>query len=369
MGERYTRRMLVLVMATLLALGCLAVYSATSVMAYAVTGRTWSLLAHHLIGVALGVACGAACLAIPYETLRRSGKFMVGLSLALLVLVDALGSEIGGARRWFHLGRLSVQPSEFAQLALVVYLADVLSRKRAVIRDLREGVLPPLIVTGVLSGLVLIQPDLGTATVMASVCLILLLIAKARGSHLVGAMGLGVVALVVLIAGAEYRRRRMLAFLNPWDDPQGAGFQIIQSYVALADGGLVGQGLGESMQKLFFLPSAHTDFIFAMIGEELGLIGTTAVLALFGLLLTCGIRMAQLTDDLFGKFLISGCVALLSVEALVHMAVVTGLMPTKGLPLPLVSYGGSSMVINVMACGLIVWASFRKPQPAIGEAA
>jgi cell division protein FtsW len=337
-------------------------------MAHAATGRTWSFLAHHLIGIALGLSCGAVCLAIPHETLRRSGKVMVGVSLVLLALVAVLGSEIGGARRWFRIGRLSLQPSEFAQLALVVYLADVLSRKRAVIRDLRAGFLPPLLVTGALAGLVLIQPDLGTATVMASVCLVLLLIAKARGSHLLGAMGLGAVALIVLIAGAEYRRRRMLAFLNPWDDPQGIGFQIIQSYVALADGGLVGQGLGESMQKLFFLPGAHTDFIFAMIGEELGLIGTTAVLALFGLLVTCGIRMAQLTDDLFSKFLISGCVALLSLEAVVHMAVVTGMMPTKGLPLPLISYGGSSMVINVMACGLIVWASFRRP-PAPGAEA
>jgi cell division protein FtsW len=353
--------MLVLIVATLLALGCIAVYSSTAIIAHEATGRTWTFLTHHLLGIALGLFCGAACLAIPYDVLRRSGKFMVAVSLVLLVLVELLGSEVGGAKRWFHIGRLSVQPSEFAQLALVVYLADVLARKRAVIRSLRDGVLPPLMVTGAVAGLVLIQPDLGTATVMMSVCLLLLLIAKARGSHLLGTMGLGVVALAVLIAGAEYRRRRMLAFLHPWEDPQGIGFQIIQSYVALADGGLIGRGLGESLQRLFFLPGAHTDFIFAMIGEELGWLGTTAILALFGLLATCGIRMAQLTEDIFGKFLISGCIALLSLEAIVHMAVVTGMIPTKGLPLPLVSYGGSSMVINVMACSLIIWASFRHP--------
>jgi len=178
-----------------------------------------------------------------------------------------------------------------------------------------------------------------------------------------------VAALAALIGAEDYRRQRMLAFLNPWQDPAGVGFQILQSYLAFANGGVVGQGLGASMQKLFYLPGAHTDFIFAVIAEELGLIGTTAVLALFVLLISCGIRMALHTEELFGKYLIAGCVSLIGLEAIVNMAVVTGLLPTKGLPLPLVSYGGTAMVGNLLACALILRASRGEPPTIMTTAA
>ncbi len=361
MTARAERRFLVVVVATLLSLGCIAVYSATAIQGMAVYGQSLRFLLHHVIAIIIGIGFGTACLAIPADALRRSAKWLLLISVVLLALVLWLAPEISGARRWFRMGPLSIQPSEFAQLSLIVYVSDFLARKRAVIGNLREGFLPPIMVLGVMALLVLAQPDLGTTIVMASVVMLLLMVAKARGRHISLTALLGVVALIVLIAGESYRRRRILAFLNPWQDPQGAGFQILQSYLALASGGIVGEGLGESMQKLFFLPGAHTDFIFAIIGEELGLLGTTAMLALFGLFVLCGIRMAQAADDLFKKYLITGCVALIAFEAIVHMAVDIGLLPTKGLPLPLVSYGGTAMVGNLLACALIVQAS--RPEP------
>jgi cell division protein FtsW len=367
MTPRELRRVLLLIIATLLGVGCIAVYSSTAITAHELTGSSVRFVTHHLIAILLGLALSLACLRIPYATMRGSAKLGLGVCLLLLVLVGAFGSEIGGARRWFRVGRLSVQPSEFAQLALVIYLADFLARKRDAIRDFRDGFLPPMLVAGMTAGLVLIQPDLGTAIVMGSVSLLLLVVANARGRHVGGTMLLGAAALIVLIGSAEYRMRRMFAFVDPWKDPQGIGFQIIQSFVAMGHGGWFGAGLGASLQKLFYLPSAHTDFIFAVIGEELGLFGVSAVMALFALLIGCGLRLAQLTQDLFSKYLIVGCVGMLGLEAVVNMAVVTGLLPTKGLPLPLISYGGTSMVTNLLACALILYGSRHGADGGIAE--
>ena len=362
MTIRQLRRFLLLIIATLLGLGCIAVYSSTAIIAHETTGSSLRFVIHHVLAIVFGLGLSLACLKIPPTALRHSAKWLVLASLILLALVFVFGSEIGGARRWFRIGHLSLQPSEFAQLALVIYLADFLARKRAMVQDFREGFLPPMLVTGLLSSMVLIQPDLGTTVVMVSVAMLLLVVANAKGKHVTGSMLIGALGLVILIAGKEYRRRRILAFLDPWKDPQGVGFQILQSYVAMSDGGLVGRGIGASLQKFFFLPGAHTDFIFAVIGEELGLLGTTALLVLFGLLISCGIRIAQVTDDLFSKYLIFGCVGLIGLEAIVHMAVVTGMLPTKGLPLPLVSYGGTSMVGNLIACALICQGSRSSSQ-------
>ena len=345
------------IIATLLGLGCVAVYSATAVAAAQYYGTSFWFLVRHVAAIAVGVALAIGCLAMPLQRLRGWAKALVLVGLILIAVVSMVGPEIGGAQRWFRIGRLSIQPSEFAKLALVLYVADFLARKRERIQEFRDGFLPPILITGVMAGLVLLQPDLGTAIVMGSVVMMLLIIARARWRHVGLTMVVGAVALVVLIAGAEYRRRRLLAFLNPWQDPLGAGFQILQSYLALGHGGWFGQGLGASMQKLYYLPGGHTDFIFAIIGEELGLVGTSAVIALYALFIGCGIRMALAVEDWFHKYLICGCVGLIGLEAMVHMAVVTGVLPTKGLPLPLMSYGGTSMVGNLIACALILNAS------------
>ena len=362
MTERHVRRFLLLILATLLGLGCLAVYSTTAVQAAQLYGHSGRFLGHHLASIAMGLVLGLGCLAIPYPALRRGAKITVLVSVVCLGLVALCGPEIGGAHRWFRIGRLSIQPSEFAQLALVLYLADFLARKRDQVHEFRDGFLPPVIITGLMAGLTLLQPDLGTAIVMGCVVLVMLMVAKAEWKHMAMLLAIGAVALVILVAGAEYRRRRLFAFMHPWDDPLGAGFQILQSYIALGSGGVFGQGIGASIQKLFYLPGAHTDFIFAIIGEELGLIGTTAILGLFALFILCGVRMALMTDDRFSKYLICGYVALIGLEAVVNMAVVTGLLPTKGLPLPFISYGGTSMVGNLLAFALIMRAS--RPMPA-----
>ncbi|MBI3325038.1 MAG: putative lipid II flippase FtsW [Candidatus Omnitrophica bacterium] len=360
MTDRDLRRFLLLIIATLIGLGCIAVYSSTAIMAYETYGRSLHFVVSHLLAVAVGLGLSLLCLAVPYARLRAAAKPLVVICLVLLVMVLIFGSEAGGARRWFRLGRFGIQPSEFAQLALVIYVSDYLARKHEVIQDFRQGFLPPMLITALMAGLTLLQPDLGTAIVMGAVALLLLVAAKARWRHIGLVCVVGALALAVLVCGQAYRRRRMLAFLHPWEDPQGVGFQIVQSYIAMGSGGLVGRGIGASLQKLFFLPDAHTDFIFAVIGEELGLLGTTAVIGLYGLFALSGLRMAVSVEDRFSKYLICGCVGLIGVEALINMAVVTGLMPTKGLPLPLVSYGGTAMVSNCLACALILQASRRR---------
>ena len=357
MTSRHLRQLLLVILCTLLGIGVVAVYSASAMASQATYGGSLRFVASHLLAIASGLVLGLGCLRVPFIRLRRSARWWMVLSLVLLVLVNLFGQEVGGARRWFHLGRWSLQPSELAQLALVLYVADLLARNVDHLNEFWRGVAPSLAVTGAMAGLVLLQPDLGTAIAMGSVSLLLLGVAKARWQHLAAIVAVAAVVLVVLVAGAEYRRRRMLAFLNPWQDPRGSGYQILQSYFALGSGGLFGLGVGASLQKLFYLPSAHTDFIFAIIGEELGLVGTTAVLGLFALFLTCGLRIAMACHDLFSKYLICGLVGMIGLEAAINIGVVTGLLPTKGLPLPFISYGGTSMVMNLVACALIFQAS------------
>ncbi len=357
MTPRQLRQTLLIIICALLGIGAVAVYSASSMASQAMYGMTLRFVVNHAIAIVCGLTAGLVCLMVPFDRLRQSGRWLVLMSIVLLVLIWFFGQEVGGARRWFRFGRFSLQPSEFAQVSLVIYLADLLARKAGQINALGKGLLPPLLVTGLMAGLVLIQPDLGTAIAMGAVAMLLLSVAKVRWPYLVGLVALAAVTLVFLIAGHEYRRRRILAFVNPWQDPQGSGYQILQSYFSLASGGLTGVGAGGSLQRLFYLPSAHTDFIFAIIGEELGLVGTTAIIGLFALFLTCGFRIALAAQDLFSKYLVCGCVGLVGLKAIIHMAVVTGLMPTKGLPLPMISYGGSSMVMNLVICALIFQAS------------
>lgn len=357
MSSKQLRQALLVIILMLLGIGIVAVYSASALVSEANYGGSLRFVTQHLFAIACGLGLGVACLMLPYEAIRRAARWLLPLCLVLLVLVALFGQEVGGARRWLRLGRWGMQPSEFAQLALVLYLADALARHAGRLQDFWRGLLPPLIVTGLSALLVLIQPDLGTTVAMGAVAVLLFVVAKARWPHLAGILMVAAVALVPLIAGAEYRRRRILAFLDPWADPRGSGYQILQSYFAMASGGVSGLGVGASMQKLFFLPSAHTDFIFAIIGEELGLLGVTAVLMLFGLFLLCGFRIAMLAQDLFSKYLVCGLVGMIGLEAMINMAVVIGLLPTKGLPLPLISYGGSAMVMNLIACALIFQAS------------
>jgi cell division protein FtsW len=271
-----------------------------------------------------------------------------------VLLIPGIGVVRGGARRWLTLGGFAFQPAELAKLSLVLYLAHSLAKKSDRITTFSVGVLPHLVVGGVFLGLIVMEPDLGTAVTLGLLLFLMLFVAGAKTWHLalIGLSALPVVAFAVM--GAEYRMRRLLTFLDPWQDASKSGFQIIQSYIAFGSGQLWGRGLGESRQKLFYLPEAHTDFIFSVIGEEMGLIGALAVLALFAVIIMRGLRLAGKIEDPFSRHLAFGLTTLLALQALIHMSVVMGLMPTKGLVLPFISYGGSAMVINLIEAGILL---------------
>jgi cell division protein FtsW len=249
---------------------------------------------------------------------------------------------------------LTLQPVELVKLGLVLYLAHSLTRKKEKIRSFRLGFVPYALVLGALLGLLLKQPDLGSAMIVSGVAMSMLLVAGIRWRYAIPVVVAALPCLYFLVMNVEYRRRRILAFLDPWDDPFDTGFQIIQSLVAFGSGGAFGQGLGVGEQKLFYLPEAHTDFIFSVIGEELGMIGVLVLSAMFLMLILRGIRIALNTSDPFGKHLAFGLSLLLGLEAFVNIAVCMGLLPTKGLALPFISYGGTSLVASLLAVGILL---------------
>ena len=276
------------------------------------------------------------------------------LLLLVMVLVPSLGVVVKGARRWLRWGPISVQPAEMIKLVAVIYMAAYLAKKGDKITLFRDGLLPALIVIGLLSGLVLLEPDLGTVVVLGLVTVGMCFLAGARVSHLL-ALGLGAIPVVlVLVLGSSYRRQRLMTFLAPWKDASDAGFQITQSFLSFGSGGSFGVGLGEGKQKLYFLPEAHTDFVLALVGEELGLIGTATVILLFAFFVWRGFQIAARARVPFGRYLGMGITLLIGGQALVNAAVVTGLLPTKGLTLPFVSYGGSSLVVSLVGVGILL---------------
>ena len=352
---------LFLVVLALLGLGVVMVYSASAILATDRFRDAHFFLKKQLFWAVLGLGVMWGVMAIDYRKWRPLVSPLLALAFVLLVLVlvPPFGQSINGTRRWLRWGPISVQPTELAKLVLVVYLADFLARRQALIGNLWRGVLPPLVVTGGVAGLVLLQPDLGSAVAIVGVVLCMIFVAGARLAHLglIGGLAVPVVALAVYMA--PYRLRRVLTFLDPWADPRGAGFQIIQSYLALGGGGFLGRGLGESKQKLFYLPEPHTDFIFAVLGEELGFVGALATVTLFGILLWRGIRIGIRIADPFGALLAFGVTALLVNQAVVNLGVVVGVFPTKGLPLPFVSSGGSSLLVAMASVGLLLNVSQR----------
>jgi cell division protein FtsW len=347
---------LFLLVVALLGAGVVMVYSASAILATDRFHDTYFFLKKQCFWALLGLGVLWGTMSMDYRRWRRVvlPLLAVAFVLLLLVLVPALGQEINGTRRWLRWGPISFQPTELAKLALVLYLADFLARRQARIGSLWHGFLPPLLVTGAMAALILRQPDLGSSVALVAVVLCMLFVAGARAGHMALVGALAVPVIVVAVSGASYRLRRVFAFLDPWADPRGAGFQIIQSYLALGGGGWAGRGLGESKQKLFYLPEPHTDFIFAIIGEELGFVGALVIVTLFGLLLWRGVRIGLRVADRFGALAALGITAMLATQALVNLGVVVGLLPTKGLPLPFVSFGGSSLVAAMAGVGLLL---------------
>ena len=340
----------------LICIGIVMIYSSTSVYCQQLMGNSFYYLVRHLFFLILGLAFAFLIMAIDYRVLRKWAKplLLSGIFLLMLVLIPGIGKESNGARRWFQLGTFNVQPSEFVKLAVLIYVSDFLARKKNKIRDFQEGFVPLMAVMGVVCALIVKQPDLGNSVSIAVLMLVLMFVAGAQLKHL-GLIFLAALPVVCfLIVKAPYRMARIMAFLDPWEDSLGIGFQLTQSQIALGSGGLFGVGLGRSIQKLFYLPAAHTDFILSILGEELGLVGTFIVIGLFMFLIWQGSKIAQKTTDDFGYFLSTGIVAMLGLQAVINIGVSIGALPTKGLPLPFVSYGGSALIANMIAVGLLL---------------
>ena len=347
----------------LLLIGLIMVFSASGPMAETRYGDSMFFLKRQAVWITLGLLVLHWVSRQDYGMWKSLMPFMLGMTFVILVLVlmPAVGSEVNGARRWFRFLWFSFQPGELAKLTVVLYLASFLVRRKEDITNFTKGILAPAIVVGLLALLALLEPDMGTAVVMVSILLGLLFLGGARLSHLSGLV-LSLLPLVyVLIMQSGYRRRRLMSFLDPWEDPTNVGFQLTQSFVALGNGGLAGVGLGGGRQKLFFLPEAHADFVLALVGEELGFLGTGLLMALFMILLVKGFRIAGRAPDAFGRHLASGVTLLIGIQVLINAGVVSGLLPTKGLTLPLVSYGGSSLLVSLIAIGILLSISRADP--------
>jgi cell division protein FtsW len=342
--------------ATMLALaGLFMVGSASTHVALDSTQNPSAYLWKHLLHLALGFAGLVAAMRFDYRRLA-DGRLLLGLlgvCGVLLILVLAMPAS-GGAHRWLHLGVMRFQPSELAKLVAVVFMAYILTKKDGLVNDLWAVPIPGGVVIGSLAFLIVIEPDLGSAVMLVTVSCVMLFAAGINWRYvgLGGGVLAGILSLAVLLE--PYRLRRFFAFLNPTGDVQGLNFQLQQSFIALGNGGLIGTGFGFGLQKAHYLPASHTDFIYSIIGEEFGLIGTVVMLLAFLVIYWRGMRTAMRVQDRFGFFLALGITHLIVLQALVNMCVCLGLLPTKGLPLPLISYGGSSLVVSMTAMGLLL---------------
>lgn len=347
----------VLFLATLLLVlaSLVMVYSASAVMAMERFGQPYLFLIKQGMWTAIGLPILALTMRIDYRTWREPMVISTGLVIVGLALVAVLFmAPINGTRRWFGFGGVGIQPSEVAKLVAVLFTAAQLERRLDRIDDLRYALLPIALVVGLLVGLIVLEPDFGTAAILAAVVGMMVVAAGLRWRYLVylslAALPVGAAVLI----SAPYRVRRLTAFLDPWQDPQGSGYQIIQSLYAVGTGGVTGRGLMAGVQKLFYLPEPHTDFIFAVVAEELGLIGASLVVMAFAVITWRGLRIAGRAPDRFGAFLALGLTGMVAIQAFVNLSVVLGLMPTKGIPLPFFSAGGSSLLINMVGMGILL---------------
>ena len=354
----------------LIGYGLISIYSTTAIFADEKFGDAFFFFRRQLLWVVMGSLAFFVAMRIKYDFLRKISKplLLLGIFLLVLVFFPQLGREAGGARRWLSVGGFSFQPIEVVKLFLVVYLAAYLADKEKHLKKLR-GFLPPAVVIMLISGLVILQPDLGTALLLIITSFIMLFIGGVKVGYLSGMAISFALPLYFLVFEVAFRKRRILAFLDPWSDPSGTGYQIIQSLLALGSGGLWGVGPGQSQQKLFFLPASHTDFIFSIIGEEMGLVGTGAIVILFTLFVWLGIKIAWNAPDLFGYLLSVGITMMIGLQAAINIGVVTGSLPTIGIPLPFISFGGSSLVFAMAGTGLLlnVWRSSAKSKKAVSK--
>lgn len=356
--ERSSRRVLVMLTVSVAVLtigGLIMVLSASSVQAFAQYGSSFYFFEHQAIFAVIGVGAAVVAARLPYTFWQRAWPALVGASVLLLALVlqPSAGQTVGGAARWIPIGPFSLQPSELAKFAVVAATATILARNYRFVDEPLRLVTPILLIVGLVLGLIMLQPDFGTAMIIVLTVFLMLFAVGVRARVLLTTFVLAGGAGMMLIMSSGYRRARFLSFLHPWADPRNSGYQVVQSMMALGSGHWVGVGLGASRQKWLFVPNAHTDFIFSIIGEELGLLGALAVLALFGLFAYAGIRIAMRAPDAYGRLLAVGITGWLGLQALINMGAVVSVLPITGVPLPFVSYGGSSLIVSLAAVGVL----------------
>jgi cell division protein FtsW len=349
---------LLLLLSTLLlaTIGTIMIYSASSIIAMEKYQNGQFFLKKQLFFLALGLAGMALATRISYYKLRRLAWPGIIFSAVLLVLIKVphLGIRAGGAVRWLNLGVFSFQVSEMAKIVLIIFLASYLTEEAGHVREFKKGVLFPLGITGAMIGLIILQPDFGTSAILALVVFIMIYLGGGRIVHLTGIAAMFIPAAAWVLFHKSYRVARLTAFLDPWKDPHGSGFQIIQSMISFGSGGFFGVGIGDSMQKLFYLPEPHTDFILSVIAEESGFLGVAGILLLYVTVILSGFKIALKAPDLFGNLLAAGLTMLLALEAFINIAGVMGIIPLKGLALPFLSYGGTSLIMSFVLIGILL---------------
>ena len=344
------------ILMALLVIGIIMIYSSSAFYAEQVWGSPYYFFKRHLIHVALSLVALRIGMRIPYTRYKQWIPLLMGFTflLLLLVLIPGIGTKAGNARRWIRFLEVGFQPSELLKFTMIIWAASFLNRKKAVLSYFSQGLFPALLVMGTYSFLLLLQPDFGTAVLINMTLFMMFFAGGGKPVHMLGSLigmaGIG----TALIANKAYRMRRITGFLDPWADPLDSGFQLIQSFIAFGTGGLFGKNLGNSTQKLFFLPEGHTDFIFSILAEETGFFGVAVVLTLLLLLLRKGIEVSVNCPDDFGRNIAFGITILIVFQSLLHIGVVMGLLPTKGIPLPFISYGGSSLLLSTFLVGVLV---------------
>ena len=337
-------------------IGCVCIYSASYVYAFELGLAPGYYLQKQLIGCMIAVITATAIAFAPHTTLRQWAPllFIASLIATCLTFIPGIATTIHGARRWITVGAFSIQPGELLKVCTIWYLSYFLDKKTFTMRDFYHTFLPAIIIIACALGILIMQPDFGQAVTLGATCVILLYIFEMPSGYLIGISTFGAFISIMLILYAPYRLSRIVTFLDPWKDPQGSGFQIIQSLIAIGNGGIIGQGITNSQQKYFYLPMHHTDFIFSIWTEETGFFGAIAIITLFLCILYTGYRFALYFSSRLAQSFIIGYTMLITLQALTNISVTIGLLPTKGLGLPFISYGSSALVAHGIACGIII---------------
>lgn len=347
---------LLLVTLILVTIGTVMVYSSSSIIALKRYNDAQYFLKKQFFFVLLGLAAMVFMTKIPYQYLRKWAFPGIILSLFLLVLllIPHVGIRVGGATRWLKVGIFSFQVTELVKVTTVVFLAHLITKRISAIGDFKKGILVPLSITMLIVGLIVLEPDFGTAVIITTIMILMLYLSGCRIVHLAGLVALFSPVAVLLIYQKSYRLERLISYLNPWKDPQKSGFQIIQSLLSFGSGGTFGVGIGDGMQKLFYLPEPHTDFILSIIAEESGFFGVALIIVLFSIFILRGFLISFRAPDLFSSLLAAGLTMIISLEAFINIAGVMGLIPLKGLALPFISYGGSSLIMSLTTVGILL---------------